>query len=512
MPIKDWSVVPANNNASPPLGAPEGWVSSDVNNWGRQVMADVRSAMEALPWFDWGDAPTYVAADSFSLVGDLSARYGVGLRIRATAPLYTITGTITASAYGSVTTVTVAWDGAGALDATVVGVGIGGQRFLAHTDVDNNFAVPQTSPNAVAAGEVVNLGQADGRYVQPSITLPDSQDLDLVVVSGFYRLSTDIVNGPPESVNYSQMIVCRGSDTIYQMIGAYYTGSIWTRVAKGIGGTPIWTPWVKTAVAQNDNNFSVPQTVPTATAAGHAVNLGQAQADFVPFETVLPTSQNLNTVIKSGAYRIGATPVNAPVGITADDSQMQVIHGGGDTISQMIFLYGNSNVWTRSGSPTNVGGSNGWGVWRRLGFADSPAFYNMSVDTTSGARTSPTVFTKSVANIKVESEGSINFHYGWFTYSKLYEMQVVNRSPTNIAAAQYIEYVDDAVYIYLNGSILWSHAGETPLSNAITYTFVPGVNTIQIVYNSSGGGDAALALHGTFFGTSDFLSFQPYAS
>lgn len=42
MPVSSWDLVPGNNNAAPPNGWPEGMAPSDVNNVGRQMMADVR--------------------------------------------------------------------------------------------------------------------------------------------------------------------------------------------------------------------------------------------------------------------------------------------------------------------------------------------------------------------------------------------------------------------------------------------------------------------------------------
>lgn len=42
--IWDMSTTPANNNAAVPNGAPEGWLPSNVNDWGRQLMADVIGA------------------------------------------------------------------------------------------------------------------------------------------------------------------------------------------------------------------------------------------------------------------------------------------------------------------------------------------------------------------------------------------------------------------------------------------------------------------------------------
>ena len=42
MPITDWSVTPSENNAAPPVGAPEGMAAADVNNTMRQMMADIK--------------------------------------------------------------------------------------------------------------------------------------------------------------------------------------------------------------------------------------------------------------------------------------------------------------------------------------------------------------------------------------------------------------------------------------------------------------------------------------
>jgi hypothetical protein len=45
MPVTSYSTTAANNNGAPPNGCPEGWSPSSVNDWGRQLMADI--AVEA---------------------------------------------------------------------------------------------------------------------------------------------------------------------------------------------------------------------------------------------------------------------------------------------------------------------------------------------------------------------------------------------------------------------------------------------------------------------------------
>lgn len=43
MQLYRWSTAAANNNASVPDGAPEGWLGANVNNWARETMAQVRA-------------------------------------------------------------------------------------------------------------------------------------------------------------------------------------------------------------------------------------------------------------------------------------------------------------------------------------------------------------------------------------------------------------------------------------------------------------------------------------
>lgn len=45
MAISDWSTTPANNNAAPPTGAPEGMAAASVNNTMREMMADIKDGV-----------------------------------------------------------------------------------------------------------------------------------------------------------------------------------------------------------------------------------------------------------------------------------------------------------------------------------------------------------------------------------------------------------------------------------------------------------------------------------
>ena len=126
--ISTWSTTAASNNSASPDGAPEGWAPSEVNNWGRETMAALRTWYEEAEWITWGHTIGFVSGTQFTTAvgdGDTTAIYHVGRRVRETGslggPFY---GRITASSHAAQTTVTVTWD-SGALDAGVTAMAVG---------------------------------------------------------------------------------------------------------------------------------------------------------------------------------------------------------------------------------------------------------------------------------------------------------------------------------------------------------------------------------------------------
>lgn len=103
MTIRDYSTTPASNNAAPPNGWPEGQAASTVNDCARQMMAEIRESFEELPYFDYGDDPTRVDNDTFTVAGDLTARYPVGSRVKLVGAT-TGTGRISVSSHAAGTT------------------------------------------------------------------------------------------------------------------------------------------------------------------------------------------------------------------------------------------------------------------------------------------------------------------------------------------------------------------------------------------------------------------------
>ncbi|MDN7993585.1 tail fiber domain-containing protein [Burkholderia orbicola] len=126
MGLWNWSTTAANNaTADPSINWQEGQAPSTVNDSARAMMAALAVQFQTgWEWQMWGDTPTYVSGTQFTVPGNLTGRYTVGRRIRASVTAGTIYGAITASAYTSLTTVTVTWD-SGSLDSGLTEVDVG---------------------------------------------------------------------------------------------------------------------------------------------------------------------------------------------------------------------------------------------------------------------------------------------------------------------------------------------------------------------------------------------------
>lgn len=142
MALWQWSTTPANNaTAATAINWAEGQPPSSVNDSARQMMADVAAWYQVGPeWINYGLTPTYVNSTQFTVPGNQTSMYSVGRRVKAFVTAGTIYGTISNSVYGSLTTVTVAWD-SGNLDNGVseVDVGILNPAFSSLAQVGGSF-------------------------------------------------------------------------------------------------------------------------------------------------------------------------------------------------------------------------------------------------------------------------------------------------------------------------------------------------------------------------------------
>jgi hypothetical protein len=98
--------------------------SAGVDIWSRDNISGVNDTTSSVDQWVAGPAPTYVSATSFTLVGDQTATFHVGRRLKTTNSGGTVYSTISATAFGAVTTVTVVND-SGTLDSGLSAVSYG---------------------------------------------------------------------------------------------------------------------------------------------------------------------------------------------------------------------------------------------------------------------------------------------------------------------------------------------------------------------------------------------------
>ena len=166
MALWQWSTTAANNaTADPSINWQEGQPPSTVNDSARAMMAVIAAWFANPEWLNVGFTPTYVSGTQFTVTGNQTSTYAVGRKVRAFVTAGTIYGQITASAFTSLTTVTVAWN-SGALDSGVseVDVGVLNQSFSgALLNVQTFSASGTYTPTPGAQSAIVVGGGAGGQ-------------------------------------------------------------------------------------------------------------------------------------------------------------------------------------------------------------------------------------------------------------------------------------------------------------------------------------------------------------
>lgn len=85
---------------------------------------------------------------------------------------------------------------------------------------------------------------------------------------------------------------------------------------------------------------------------------------------ILSSTSNIDTLYVAGSYRFDATAQGTwPTGVTANYGQMLVICGGGDTVAQMFFPYGDTQAYLRVGNPMKANNGS-WKSWKELATTD----------------------------------------------------------------------------------------------------------------------------------------------
>lgn len=196
MGIENYSTTPGNNNGTPPNGAPEDMNPNKVNDTMRQMMADIRSLVEALGWINLGDTPAYASATTFTMPGDRRTQYPAGRRIKLYgATMGTLYGVINTSAYSSSTTVTVTLD-SGSLDASLslVQVGLVEARAL-FLNAATQFADNAISGDKLSGGTADNMSLSGTYQLSGTATGTLTWNGTLNVSGGTLTLADNQISG-----------------------------------------------------------------------------------------------------------------------------------------------------------------------------------------------------------------------------------------------------------------------------------------------------------------------------
>lgn len=78
--------------------------------------------------------------------------------------------------------------------------------------------------------------------------------------------------------------------------------------------------------------------------------------------------KDFNTLVGSGVYRFNTGNAHKPSNC-ADYGQLLVMHGAGDTITQIVSDLGNQ-LFVRSGNPQEIGGGGTWSHWKQISTTD----------------------------------------------------------------------------------------------------------------------------------------------
>jgi len=145
----------------------EGMLPSNINNALRDIMADVRQWYNTAEWIEYGDGagtytPAYASSTSFTIAGvDVTSAYHVGRRVKVVASSPgTIYGSITATAFSTNTTVTVAWDSGSLSDEAITSVHIGAIS-ASNTSLPETTAITGDYTLDVSGDIILDAGGAD---------------------------------------------------------------------------------------------------------------------------------------------------------------------------------------------------------------------------------------------------------------------------------------------------------------------------------------------------------------
>ena len=214
--------------------------------------------------------------------------------------------------------------------------------------VDSGTLFVDSSTNRVG----INLGSG----VSPTVPLN---------VAGTVRFQSTSSSGQMlEFTNYSSYSKLYRSNGHLQFQGGNTGNGILELSNSGgftFDGNTIYHSGNLPTIPTNNNQLTNGAGYITSADGGNADTVDGLHASSM-MQNFSQTTNDLNTLTTSGAYRLTSSNSNRP----ADWGQMLTVYGGADTIGQLYFDYTDGNIFSRAGNPSDVGGSGSWSAWRTI--------------------------------------------------------------------------------------------------------------------------------------------------
>ncbi len=176
-------------------------------------------------------------------------------------------------------------------------------------------------------------------------------------------VATDHLSNPYSltlQINGSNQVTYDGSSA--KTFNVNLSNYVTTNTAQTISGVKTFSSQIKSTVATGTAPFVVNSSTVVANLNAGLLE-GYSASKFMRNGDT--AASNLNTVTRSGTFRIGSGHSNIP-STAYNYGQMLVLHSNGDTIAQMLFPYNSRRIAVRTGNPSDVGGTGSWGNWEYL--------------------------------------------------------------------------------------------------------------------------------------------------
>jgi len=447
--IGKYDTTAANNTATSTgsVSVAEGMLPSNINNAFRDLMADIRQFYNSSEWIEYGDGagtytPAYASSTSFTIAGvDVTSVYHVGRRVKIVASTPgTIYGSITATAFSTNTTVTVAFDSGSLSNEAITSVHIGAISAT-------NTSIPETLPitgdyTLDVSGDIIL--DADGA----NVTIKDGGTTTLDIVSNG---ATDVTLDAPGDIHLD----ADGGDIKFYDGGTQFgeiTNSSTDLVIKST------TSDKDVIIKGNDGGSAINALSLDMSAAGAAsfndnVTVGgdlTVTGDDIFMNTntsgaaLIADGTNFNPVVISGDISIGTTgtaAIGSGVIVNADVSSSAAIAFSKMedlTASRALYSNGSGDVTVSDVTSTELGYLDG---------VSSAIQTQLDAKQATITGSATTIDTESLtANRAVISNGSQKIAVSDVTSTELGYLDGVSSAiQTQLDAKAATSYVDDAV-------------------------------------------------------------------